>query len=78
MAFPQSFELTTSVRVAIPDGRYSPADKPSMNNPDRINQRIWLRETARSDPPKATDERIIVHLCVRRDETPPEPKRPAK
>jgi len=78
MPFPQCSELTVSVRVAIPDGRYKPADNPSTINPNRIHKRVWLRETARSEPPTATDERIMVRLWVRRDETNPEPIRPMK
>jgi len=62
----------------MPDGRYKPVDKPTMVNPRRIHQRVWLRETAKSDTPTATDERIIVLLWVSRDETNPEPKTPVK
>jgi hypothetical protein len=78
MAFPQCLELTVSVRVAMPDGRYRPADSPIRISPDRIPNRVELRETASSDPPRVTDERTIVHLWVRRDETNPEPKSPEK
>jgi len=62
----------------MPDGRYRPVEKPTRINPSLIQQRVWLKETAKSDPPTATDERIIVHRWVKRDETNPEPKSPAK
>ena len=78
MAFPQCLELTISVRVAMPDGRYRPAESPIRINPDRIHRRVELRETATSDPPRVADERAIVHLWARRDETNPEPKSPEK
>ena len=60
------------VSIAIPDGRYNPADIPTINSPIRMLNRSWLRPVAKKAIPDAIAENAIVFLCLIFDETNPE------
>jgi len=72
IAFPQFRLLIEDVSMAIPEGRYNADVMPTTNNPIRILNRVWLKPVHRKAMPVATAEKVIVFLCLIREETKPE------
>jgi len=78
IAFPQFLGLMKEVSVAIPEGRYIPAAMPKTNSPKRIPHRSFVKETPSSVTPTVAEDKMMVLLCVSREDMNPEHKIAAK
>jgi len=78
MAFPQCLLSTSDVIVAIAEGRYKPAAKPTPNRPQRISHKLVAKATVNIATPTPAIDRIIANRCVERDANKPDNNSPTK
>jgi hypothetical protein len=47
---------------------------PNANTPKRTPHRLDAKETPKSERPTAVEDRMMIFLCVRRDDIKPDPR----